>query len=193
MNHFVDYYEDLQVSPNADKETIDSVYRHLARRWHPDNPSGGDPEKFNTISEAHKVLSDPQLRAEYDAGYETNKSCQWEVFSEFPSPDKAMTDANIRNTILSILYVSRRQDPENGGEGLWRLSKLVGWPENEITFHIWYLKEKGYIQRNDSGGYAITANGVDIVETQKSETGEGEQRLLPADGSPEGKSQGNRM
>ena len=27
-----------------------------------------------------------------------------------------------------------------------------------------YLKEKGWIQRVDTGGYTVTANGVDIIE-----------------------------
>lgn len=170
MNHFIDYYEDLQVSPNADKETIDSVYRILARRWHPDNVSTGDPEKFNTISEAHRVLTNPELRAAYDAGYESKKTSQWEAFSQFPSSGKANTDADIRNNILSILYVSRRQDPENAGVGMWRLAKLAGWPEKEISFHIWYLKEKKYVQRDDSGGFTITAEGVDMVEGRVDET-----------------------
>jgi len=31
-NSFIDYYEDLQVSSNADIETIERVYRLLAKR-----------------------------------------------------------------------------------------------------------------------------------------------------------------
>ena len=30
-----------------------------------------------------------------------------------------------------------------------------------MEFHLWYLKEKGWILRTDTGGYAITADGVD--------------------------------
>ena len=33
-----------------------------------------------------------------------------------------------------------------------------------MEFHIWYLKEKGWIQRVETGGYAITASGVEVVE-----------------------------
>ena len=56
------------------------------------------------------------------------------------------------------------------------MEKLLEWPEKILEFHIWYLKEKGWIQRVDTGGYAITANGVEIVE----EDGYilGKQRLL---------------
>jgi curved DNA-binding protein CbpA len=37
-----DYYEILQVSPLADSETIERVFRHLAKRYHPDNQESGD-------------------------------------------------------------------------------------------------------------------------------------------------------
>ena len=35
---------------------------------------------------------------------------------------------------------------------------------NLIEFHIWYLKEKGWIQRLENGKFALTAPGVDEVE-----------------------------
>ena len=38
----IDYYEFLQISPNADQDTIHRVYRFLAARFHPDNPDSGD-------------------------------------------------------------------------------------------------------------------------------------------------------
>jgi hypothetical protein len=60
--------------------------------------------------------------------------------------------------------------------GSWRLEKLLEWPEKILEFHIWYLKEKGWIQRVDTGGYAITASGVEIVEKNGSTSGK--ERLL---------------
>ena len=33
----IDHYEVLQVSHRADLQTIQRVYRHLAKRYHPDN------------------------------------------------------------------------------------------------------------------------------------------------------------
>ena len=61
--------------------------------------------------------------------------------------------------------------------GLWRLEKILGWPEKVLEFHIWYLKEKGWIQHTDTGGYAINAAGVDIVEEHNLIVSE--DRLLP--------------
>jgi curved DNA-binding protein CbpA len=34
---FTNYYEILEISPNATSETIDRMFRYLARRYHPDN------------------------------------------------------------------------------------------------------------------------------------------------------------
>jgi len=49
------------------------------------------------------------------------------------------------------------------GIGIVELEKLAGLPENELNFHIWYLKEKGWIQRIETGEFAISASGVDEV------------------------------
>jgi DnaJ-like protein len=61
-----DCYEVMQLSPNADAETISRVYRMLAFRYHPDNIETGNSEMFIRLSEAHQILSDPEKRASYD-------------------------------------------------------------------------------------------------------------------------------
>jgi tetratricopeptide (TPR) repeat protein len=161
---FEDHYEDLQISPNADQETIERVYRLLAKRYHPDNNGSGSVEKFDIVTKAYKVLTDPQKRAAYDAAYEEKKSRLMQARAQAASRGGFGADAHIRRQILSILYIERRQDPENAGVGLWRLEKLLGWPEKMLEFHTWYLKEKKLVQRTDTGGFAITAAGVDELE-----------------------------
>ena len=52
----VDYYEVLQVSQNAEPETIHRVYRIMAARFHPDNRKTGDSERFLLFNEAYEVL-----------------------------------------------------------------------------------------------------------------------------------------
>lgn len=64
----LDCYEMMQLSRNADAETISRVYRLLASRYHPDNRETGDSEKFIRLSEAYRILNDPERRARYDAG-----------------------------------------------------------------------------------------------------------------------------
>ena len=179
-NLFIDYYEDLQVSPNADMETIERIYRLFAKRYHPDNSISGDTEKFNIITEAYSLLTDPEKRAAYDANYEEKKIQQYKTVSNISSSEGFGTDQKIRHQILSILYIERRRETIESGVGLWRLEKLLGWPEKILEFHTWYLKEKDWIQRADTGGYSITASGVDVVE--ENDLILGKDRLLPDPG-----------
>lgn len=62
------YYDALGVAPNASEIEIKKAYRKLAIKLHPDkNPD--DPtahEKFQSIGEAYQVLSEPELRKQYD-------------------------------------------------------------------------------------------------------------------------------
>ena len=55
-----DYYEVLQVSPTAEPETINRVYRMLAQRYHPDNQQTGNESRFRNVLEAYTILSDPE-------------------------------------------------------------------------------------------------------------------------------------
>ena len=175
-NCFIDYYEDLQVSSNADIETIERVYRLLAKRYHPDNNGSGNTEKFTRITEAYKVLTDPEKRAAFDVKYEKERNRQFKDLSGASGSEGFESDQRVRHLILSILYVEIRKDPSHAGVGLWQLEKLTGWPEKILEFHSWYLKEKGWIKRTDTGGYAITANGVDVVE--ENELTLGKDRLI---------------
>jgi curved DNA-binding protein CbpA len=177
-NSLPDYYEDLQISPNADAETIERVFRLLAKRYHPDNQVTGHAEKFGRISTAFKVLSVDEKRASYDAGYEVLKAKKFKITEPVSPSSSFENDEGLRNRILSLLYVERRNDASSSGVGIWRIEQLLGLPEKILGFHVWYMKEKGWIQRTDTGGYAITAAGVDAVE--KSEILFSDDRLLPS-------------
>ena len=61
----IDYYESLGLEHDASAENIKSVYRQLAKRYHPD-VLGGDPVVFSRITEAYEVLSEPARRKSYD-------------------------------------------------------------------------------------------------------------------------------
>ena len=63
----MDLYETLGVAEDADGDTIRSVYRQLARTFHPDvNADRAAVEHFRRLTEAYIVLSDPKRRARYD-------------------------------------------------------------------------------------------------------------------------------
>jgi curved DNA-binding protein CbpA len=46
---FTDCYENLQISPNADMEMIERVFRLLAKRYHPDNKQTGNAENSTRL------------------------------------------------------------------------------------------------------------------------------------------------
>jgi hypothetical protein len=50
--------------------------------------------------------------------------------------------------------------------GIVQLETLMEWPGETLDFHIWYLKEKQLIVRTDTGGFEITAGGVDNIEQE---------------------------
>jgi curved DNA-binding protein len=160
---FSDYYEILQLSPRADRETIERVYRLLAKRYHPDNKNTGDADKFDELTKAYRALFDPEKRAGYDAKYDGENARQWSVFFQGSPSEGAEEDQRIYQTILSILYTAKRRDGANPGVGVFQLERLIAVPEKYLEFHIWYLKEKGWIQRVENGGWAITVSGVDTV------------------------------
>jgi DnaJ-class molecular chaperone len=63
-----DYYDVLGVSRGASQKEIQTAFRKLARKLHPDvNPGDKQAEeRFKEASQAHDVLSDPEKRKLYD-------------------------------------------------------------------------------------------------------------------------------
>jgi hypothetical protein len=86
----LDCYEVMQLSPNADADTISRIYRMLAFRYHPDNTETGNSEMFIRLSQAHQILSDPEKRAGYDARHRNAKPIRGKKLDHAPaSPGSA--------------------------------------------------------------------------------------------------------
>lgn len=63
-----DFYNVLGVARNASQDDIKRSYRNLAMKWHPDRNDGDEAtvQRFKDVTEAYRVLSDPDRRARYD-------------------------------------------------------------------------------------------------------------------------------
>jgi len=62
-----DYYELLQITPEASTEEIHKAYRELAMRYHPDrNPTPDAAAQMAAINQAYSVLGEPAQRRRYD-------------------------------------------------------------------------------------------------------------------------------
>jgi hypothetical protein len=163
----LDYYEFLQISPNADSDTIHRVYRFLAARFHPDNPVSGDPEKFFMLKTAYDVLSNSDSRAEYDVSRERDEADETPLSSTVDFMDQFEGEQNRRLAVLAVLYYRRRNHPHNPEVSLPEIEKQMGFPRDYLDFTTWYLLRKGYITRADNSDFTLTADGVDFVETER--------------------------
>ena len=164
----VDYYEFLQISPRADEDTIHRVYRFLASRYHPDNPKSGSAEKFEMLSEAYEVLSDPARRAEYDLSRHKKREEYGPPLSNtIDFMDSLAGETNRRLAVLAVLYFRRRNNPNFPEVALAEIESRMGFPRDYLDFTTWYLQKKGYITKADNSDFTLTANGVDFVETQR--------------------------
>jgi curved DNA-binding protein CbpA len=162
-----DYYEFLQISVNAEPDTIHRVYRFLAARFHPDNPRTGNAEKFFVLTQAYHVLSSPERRAEYDANRENGEAQPAPLSASIDFMDHVKGELNRRVAVLSILYFQRRANPYSPEVSLLDVEMRLGFPREYLEFTAWYLRNKGYISRSDNSDFTLTAEGVDFVETQR--------------------------
>jgi len=166
----IDHYETLQISPNADPDTIQRVFRLLAQRFHPDNTDTGNADRFRALHEAYSVLSVPEKRAQYDVHHQALRRERWRFAASVDSRDDFDMEQQLRCTVLEILYARRRTEPGNPAFSQYELSQLTGQPREHLEFTVWYLTQKKFATRDDQSGLTITADGVDYVEQQRGVT-----------------------
>ena len=166
-----DYYELLQISPNAEPETIHRVYRLLAQRFHPDNRETGDALRFRVIHDAYSVLSDAEKRAQYDVFHQRQRQDRWKLVN---AGTRSETDVDIeritRLTLLEVLYTRRRVEPQDPGLYDRDLEELIGQPREHMEFTVWYLIQRGLITRGEQSRLMITVHGVDYLEENYAST-----------------------
>lgn len=102
-----DYYKILQVDYQAEQEIIESAYKRLARKYHPDMNLNGDcGDRMQLINAAYAVLSDPTKRQEYNVVWESRNlrpvekskdSTKTENGNTMKSSRDADNEANKRN------------------------------------------------------------------------------------------------
>jgi len=115
----VTLYEVLGVREAAAGIEIKKAYRRLAKMWHPDvNYEPNAHEQFVRIQAAYDVLSDPKLRARYDAGL------KMEQLAELPKR-ASWTRVSYRAPLLCGLVEAE------GREKLGRfvVSKILSWED----------------------------------------------------------------
>ena len=160
----MDYYELMQISPNAEQETIQRVYRMLAARYHPDNPETGDTDRFLLLGQAYRILSDPEARAGYESTYSIRHLEPLNVFKLKEFAVGIDGEGSRRMGLLCLLYNRRRANTDDPGISLLEFETLMSIPREHLVFTLWYLKEKGLLRQGEESDFLISAAGVDYVE-----------------------------
>lgn len=174
----VDLYELLQISANADFDTIHRLYRLLAQRLHPDNLETGDANRFRLVHDAYLVLSDPEKRAQYDIVHHRHQKDRWRLVSTgAPAGDTFESERLARLTVLEVLYTRRRLEPRDPGMYDLDFESVLGQPREHLEFTFWYLIAKNFIKRGDQSRLMITTEGVDHLEQHEADV---RLRRLPA-------------
>ena len=175
----VDYYEVLQVSPSAEPETINRVFRMLAQRFHPDNQQTGNESRFREILEAYSVLSDPEKRARYDVGHQQQRQDRWRLVSTGAQAENDFeTEQVVRLTVLEVLYTKRRLEPTQPGIFLREFERLTGRPREYLEFTVWFLQQKKFVTVDDQSRLLLTVEGAEYLE-QSYRTDLQQKRLKP--------------
>lgn len=176
----LDYYEVLQVSRNADSDTIHRVFHLLAQRYHPDNRDTGNHERFRQLVEAHTVLCDPARRAAHDVKLAEEDKTRFKIFDSLQSTVGVQAEIRKRKGILRILYSKRLSDPRSPALRIRELVEMLGCPAEHLEFSLWFLRENKYITRTDNNQFEITSPGVLAFEADESNFGKKPVLTLPA-------------
>jgi curved DNA-binding protein CbpA len=161
-----DYYEILQISRNAEPETVHRVYRLLAQRFHPDNAETGNPSQFRLLSDAYQVLSDPERRAQYDVVHGQQQQQRWRLVAKAGEAENDFeAEQVVRLTVLELLYTRRRTEIDSAGLSPLDLETLIGTAREHLQFTLWYLTQKKYVTKADNSVVTITAEGVEYLES----------------------------
>jgi curved DNA-binding protein len=164
---FIDHYEILHVTPQCDATALEAAYRFYAKMYHPDHVDTADVEKFNEVIAAYRTLRDPALRAKYDISHAARRPRAHQARdTRQGDDDSALNDADMQEKVLVYLYKRRRENPADPGLGSYMLQEFMGCSVNHFEFHMWYLREKGFLGVTEQGTYAITIQGIDHVITQ---------------------------
>ncbi|MBN2621152.1 DnaJ domain-containing protein [candidate division WOR-3 bacterium] len=122
------YYSILQVSATATPDEIKRSYLKLAQKYHPDRYTDSEEkktahEKFSRITESYRILSDENLRQEYDRS-----------LSKGTSKEDEAKETQAKNAFKRAIAFMKQNDP-------WRAVNLlrIACRYNPQPMYISYL------------------------------------------------------
>lgn len=153
-----DYYRILGVSKDASQNDIDSAYRTLARKYHPDlNKEGDAVEKFKEVAEAYEILGDKDRRAEYD--HPSSFGNMGDFFSQFfgggqRRPQQVQLDLRYQlNVTFMEMAEGCTKEIELPVKKLCENCQAVGWLKSDVC------------NQCHGRGFVVQQNGIWSMQT----------------------------
>ena len=174
---FIDYYDLLGIPPDAEQRTVQRVCRLLAMRFHPSNPDTADNKTFRRVQNAYRILTDWDLRTQYDAAYWARVKQAWRLDDVLGLP---ATEIRREKAILALLYRMQRLWPEAPEASLDDLQEILDCEHPELKSTLDALTERQLLGRSEDDLYFIKADGVDLVDHWAEEFPIGDRLSTPA-------------
>jgi len=175
-----DYYQVLQVSRQADTDTIRRIFHVLAQRYHPDNRETGNQDKFRQVVEANAILCDPEKRAAHDVFLASEDKLRYKIFDSLQSTEGVPAEIRKRQGILQLLYAKRLTDAHRPAMRAREFADMLDCPLEHLEFALWMLREQRLISRSDNNHFEITWQGVQTFEAEQSDYARKSRAALPA-------------
>ncbi len=161
---FQDHYAVLGIDPKSDSDTVHRAYSALAAKYHPNNLSSGNKEKFDAVTLAYEVLADPAARKAFDSvrtGPEQEGPPRFRGEEFFESVSE---ETSRRFALLCVLYDRRQQRPFAPSLAVRQIEAILTPSAEELTLTIWFLKQRGLIRSDDKSSLQITVEGMEYLE-----------------------------
>ena len=160
---FQDHYAVLNVGPNAQFEEIEVAHERLASLHDPQQGEDPDPEKYEAVQLAFEVLSDSDLRRDFDKIKGVVRD-ERPKFSGEPFFEALSRPSGLRASLLCILYDFRRLHPFTPAVSMRNVLGMLKATQEEVNFALWYLKQRNLAVSDDKSNLVITADGMDFLE-----------------------------
>ena len=124
-NEFVDYYQVLDIEPDAGLHQLRSAYLKMAKIYHPD--TGGSTEQMQLLNTAYRTLASAVSRAAYDMLHSFHTGSKpVAYYKEDGTPQSGSTshlpDEYI-DSFLDSIYAEYHQSPKANQPLLQRLKR----------------------------------------------------------------------
>jgi hypothetical protein len=182
----INYYNVLQVDPAATTTVIRYAYRYLAAMYHPDNSETADVEKFKLVTDAWRVLSDPNKRNAYDIqsniavsvkSSATLQSAMGRASTSATGTSTNAPGANLANTPSTTSSLvpptpganPQPDDPSNGRKGA-EPRRSTAWKEIDLRLAVLQMLMDAKRKKPQSGGASavlfMDCLGIDMAEME---------------------------